>query len=99
MKTASTQILIAAAFVSALAFTNAQAQQYPNPTTAAEVPGPAAGNTMTTEYVQGLADCDDRRQRGDAQDALAADVRAQRIDFGDRVRCCFCHGGGLRYRR
>ena len=29
-----------------------QAQQFPNPTTAAEVPGPAAGNTMTKEYVQ-----------------------------------------------
>jgi hypothetical protein len=52
VKTSSTQILIAAAFVGALAFTNAQAQQYPNPTTAAEVPGPAAGNTMTKAYVQ-----------------------------------------------
>ena len=29
-----------------------QAQQFPNPTTAAEVSGPAAGNTMTKEYVQ-----------------------------------------------
>ena len=29
-----------------------QAQQFPNPTTAAEVTGPAAGNTMTKEYVQ-----------------------------------------------
>ena len=29
-----------------------QAQQFPNPTTAAAVPGPAAGNTMTKEYVQ-----------------------------------------------
>ena len=29
-----------------------QAQQFPTPTTAAQVPGPAAGNTMTKEYVQ-----------------------------------------------
>ncbi|UIK12502.1 DUF1254 domain-containing protein (plasmid) [Rhizobium leguminosarum] len=29
-----------------------QAQQFPMPQTAAEVPGPAAGNTMTKEYVQ-----------------------------------------------
>ena len=29
-----------------------QAQQFPNPTTAAAVPGPAAGNTMTKQYVQ-----------------------------------------------
>src|SRR5438876_1070709 len=49
---AGRQNLIAAALVSALAFTTTQAQQYPNPTTAAEVPGPAAGNTMTKEYVQ-----------------------------------------------
>src|SRR5712672_799112 len=46
------QNLIAAVLVGALAFTSARAQQYPNPTTAAEVPGPAAGNTMTKEYVQ-----------------------------------------------
>ena len=31
---------------------NAHAQQFPIPTTAAEVPGPVAGNTMTKEYVQ-----------------------------------------------
>ena len=31
---------------------NTQAQQFPIPTTAAEVPGPAAGNTMTKAYVQ-----------------------------------------------
>ncbi|MGA2404798.1 MAG: DUF1254 domain-containing protein [Syntrophobacteraceae bacterium] len=31
---------------------NAPAQQAPLPKTAAEVPGPAAGNTMTKEYVQ-----------------------------------------------
>ena len=30
----------------------AQAQQFPIPRTAAEVPGPAAGNTLTKEYVQ-----------------------------------------------
>ena len=44
--------LIAAALVSALTLTNAHAQQFPIPTTAAEVPGPAPGNTMTKEYVQ-----------------------------------------------
>jgi hypothetical protein len=47
-----TKTLLAAALVGALAFTSAQAQQYPIPITAAEVPGPAAGNTMTKEYVQ-----------------------------------------------
>ena len=31
---------------------SAQAQQLPNPQTPAQVPGPAAGNTMTKEYVQ-----------------------------------------------
>src|SRR5215468_1988934 len=31
---------------------SAQAQQFPIPTTAAEVPGPAAGNLMTKAYVQ-----------------------------------------------
>jgi hypothetical protein len=31
---------------------NAQAQQFPIPTTAAEVPGPAPGTTMTKAYVQ-----------------------------------------------
>src|SRR5206468_12344636 len=46
------QNLIAAALVAAMAVTTAQAQQYPNPTTAAEVPGSAAGNTMTKDYVQ-----------------------------------------------
>ena len=29
-----------------------QAQQFPIPTTVAQVPGPATGNTMTKEYVQ-----------------------------------------------
>jgi len=52
MKTRQKQNLLAAALVSALALTTAQAQQYPIPTTAAEVPGPAAGNTMSKEYVQ-----------------------------------------------
>jgi hypothetical protein len=32
----------------------AQAQQIPIPTTAAEVPGPAAGTAMTTAYVQSV---------------------------------------------
>jgi hypothetical protein len=31
---------------------NAQAQQFPLPTAAAEVPGPAPGTAMTKEYVQ-----------------------------------------------
>src|SRR5438876_11601372 len=52
MKTAYKQNLLATALVGALAFTIAQAQQVPIPTTAAEVPGPAAGNTMTKAYVQ-----------------------------------------------
>ena len=52
MKTRQKQNLLAAALVSALAFTTTQAQQYPNPTTAAEVPGPAPGSAMTTAYVQ-----------------------------------------------
>src|SRR5947208_17001724 len=52
MKTIRTQKLIAAGLVGALAFTTTQAQQYPNPTTAAKVPGPAPGTAMTTAYVQ-----------------------------------------------
>jgi len=44
--------LAAAAIISALAFTSAQAQQVPLPKTAAEVPGPAAGTAMTKDYVQ-----------------------------------------------
>src|SRR6266481_1888518 len=52
MKTIRKQNLLAAALVGALAFTTTQAQQYPNPTTAAEVPGPAPGSAMTTAYVQ-----------------------------------------------
>ena len=38
-----TTTILAAALVCALAFTTAQAQQVPIPTSAAEVPGPAAG--------------------------------------------------------
>ena len=41
---------IAVAFATLMG--SAQAQQFPIPKTAAEVPGPAAGNTMTKEYVQ-----------------------------------------------
>jgi hypothetical protein len=52
MKNIPRRILIAAALAFALAFTTAQAQQFPIPTTAAEVPGPAAGTAMTTAYVQ-----------------------------------------------
>ncbi len=47
-----TNTILTATLLGALAFTSAQAQQYPNPTTAAEVPCPAAGNTMTKEYVR-----------------------------------------------
>ena len=47
MKTTRIQNLFAAALVSALAFTSAQAQQVPIPT----VPGPASG-PMTKAYVQ-----------------------------------------------
>jgi hypothetical protein len=52
MKTTGTRILITTALLSALAFTNAQAQQVPLPKTAADVPGPAAGTGMSKEYVQ-----------------------------------------------
>jgi len=47
-----TKTILVAALFCALAFTTAQAQQVPLPTTAAEVPGPAAGTAMTKEYVQ-----------------------------------------------
>jgi hypothetical protein len=47
-----TKTILAAVLVSTLVFTSAQAQQYPNPTTAAEVPGPMPGTAMTTAYVQ-----------------------------------------------
>lgn len=52
MRTIRAAGLLAIALVGALAFTNAHGQQVPIPTTAAEVPGPAAGNTMTKAYVQ-----------------------------------------------
>jgi hypothetical protein len=44
--------LIAAALVGVMALTSAHAQQVPIPQTAADVPGPVPGNTMTKEYVQ-----------------------------------------------
>ena len=47
-----TKTILIAALMGALTFTTAQAQQVPLPTTAAEVPGPAAGTAMTKEYVQ-----------------------------------------------
>jgi len=52
MKIISKHNLRAAALIGGLAFTNAQAQQYPIPTTAAEVAAPASGTAMTTAYVQ-----------------------------------------------
>jgi hypothetical protein len=52
MKTTYRQNTIAAALVSTMAFTTAQAQQVAQPKTAAEVPGPATGTAMTKEYVQ-----------------------------------------------
>ena len=54
MRIHSGQKLFAAAILMALAFPTAQAQQYPIPTTATEVPGPAAGTAMTKEYVQAV---------------------------------------------
>ena len=47
-----TKTILVVALVGALRFTIARAQQVPIPTTAAEVPGPASGNTMTKAYVQ-----------------------------------------------
>jgi hypothetical protein len=46
--------LLAAALVCALAITTTQAQQFPLPKTAADVPGPVAGTVMTKEYVQSV---------------------------------------------
>jgi len=43
---------VAIGFAAALLALNVQAQQVPLPTTAAEVPGPVPGNTMTKAYVQ-----------------------------------------------
>src|SRR4029453_19416030 len=50
MRTIRAQNLLTAALMGALAFTCAQAQQFPIPTTAAEVPGPPPGTAMTKEY-------------------------------------------------
>jgi hypothetical protein len=47
-----TQNSLLAALAGALAFTRAHAQQYPIPTTAADVAGPAPGTAMTKEYFQ-----------------------------------------------
>src|SRR4029078_4643108 len=47
-----TQTILVVALVGLQTFTPARAQQVPIPTTAAEVPGPASGNTMTKAYVQ-----------------------------------------------
>jgi len=52
VKTKRIPTLLAAALVGAMALTTVHAQQVPLPKTAAEVPGPAAGNAMTKEYVQ-----------------------------------------------
>jgi hypothetical protein len=52
MKPTQTCSLIAAALVCALVGIQAQAQQFPIPTTAAEVPGPAPGTAMTKAYVE-----------------------------------------------
>ena len=52
MNTQHTRTLVAVALVGALVSTSAQAQQVPLPQSAADVPGPAVGNTMTKEYVQ-----------------------------------------------
>ena len=52
MKTTLTKSILAASLICALAFTTAQAQQVPLPKTAADVPGPASGNSMTKAYVQ-----------------------------------------------
>jgi hypothetical protein len=47
-----TKTILAVALLGALTFTTAHGQQIPIPTTAAEVLGPASGNTMTKAYVQ-----------------------------------------------
>lgn len=53
MKMKTPQLLVAA-LVGALAITTTQAQQFPLPKTAADVPGPVAGTVMTKEYVQAV---------------------------------------------
>ena len=52
MNAIRSKILLALAFVGALAVTTTQAQQVPLPKTAAEVTGPASGTAMTKEYIQ-----------------------------------------------
>ena len=52
MKATDKKHTLVGALVCALTLTTAHAQQFPIPTTAAEVPGPAAGTAMTTQYVQ-----------------------------------------------
>jgi hypothetical protein len=49
-----TAALMFVATVALLASPGLQAQQVPIPTTAAQVPGPASGTTMTTAYVQSV---------------------------------------------
>ena len=49
-----TKTILAIALVGALALTSAQAQQYPYPTSAAEVAGPPPGTAMTKAYVQSV---------------------------------------------
>ena len=52
MKTTHQQSLLATALVSALAFSPAQAQQAPQPKTAAQVRAPVRGQIMTEEYAR-----------------------------------------------
>jgi hypothetical protein len=52
MKTTPQLTVIASALAFALVCTPTHAQQYPLPTSAAEVPGPPPGTAMTTAYVQ-----------------------------------------------
>jgi len=55
MKQAALRALIVAATLFVVTTTVTDAQQVPLPTTAAEVPGPASGTTMTKAYVQTVA--------------------------------------------
>ena len=55
MKQAALRALAVAATLFAVTTTVTDAQQVPLPTTAAEVPGPASGTTMTKAYVQTVA--------------------------------------------
>jgi hypothetical protein len=54
VRTTRRQNLIAEALLGALVCTTVQAQQYPIPTSAAEVSGPAPGITVTRAYVQSV---------------------------------------------